>query len=164
MVSKNKDTMNMKNMGFSIDVKTPSTYGIYDNNSMSDGYHVMIGVMPSQYTVPVHVPSGMDITIILAEPIRINERSYCRQHEAVLRYFRYDDPDGISYVGDKLAEKAIDSVGCFLPIGNFFPVNGSCHARALFFISVATAIGEMEGFEDKGDAVRLFFCSFHSKN
>lgn len=114
-----------------MDVVTPPTFVFDESNSTSDGYHIFIDKAPSVAEVPVHVPSGMEALIVLAEPKKINELTGCRSKAKSLHYFPYDDYNGIGCYAEIIIDETLRQLGCLIALGNYAPINGSCPAAII---------------------------------
>jgi len=137
--------MRLQTTGFTIDVSTDWTYGIFQEGSASDGFSIFVDRLPTQFEDPTFIPACMDAVVSLAEPQKTTEITQCRHLSQIsnLKYFDYYDPYGTLCMADNVTDSMRAFVGCVLPVLSHFP-RESCTFNQMFFVS--TGLSQM-GFD-----------------
>lgn len=110
--------------GLTFDVSNDWTFGIYQDGSASDGFHMFIDELPGQSNVPVPIPAGADALITLAQPKKLQDLMHCYKKDKALKlaYFDHYDPQGIQCKFEKASDIMFDLIGnCRLPGLSYFP-------------------------------------------
>jgi hypothetical protein len=135
----------------SFDSSIDWSIGHFDEGIASDGFNVFIDVIPAAFSVPAHVPTNMEISIVLGEPRNFSLMSDCRSNDDIpaLKYFSYYDTYGHQCFIQESLNALERYTGCTIPIFSYAPVNNSC-----YFLHMA--IFAMIGY-DAGSSVDSLF-------
>lgn len=150
--------MKLEATGLTFDVTTEWSGGLFQEGSASDGYLVFTHI-PTRFSVPTPVPSGMDAVINLAQPRRQEELTHCRPMNQIpkMKYFDYYDGQGSQCVFEIAVDIVLERLGCRMAALSYIPSdNEGCSFEQGFLVSTLISDGGVEFLEETFGKESLF--------
>lgn len=140
------DAIKIQTSGLSIEasISWPDVV-FFNNDDAFDGFQIFLGSLPTNWIIPIVIPSDMDAFLTLAPPKKIQELTNCLSPEGKMPEIppgMFYDPYAVLCRGQSLGNSMIKYYGCILPILDYVPENGTCTVEQLIgLLSIFTGAG-----------------------